>query len=31
LQNVINPQLRHDMTSRIIGSGAALLPYLLGN
>ena len=30
LQNVINPQLRHDMTSRIIGSGAALLPYLLG-
>ncbi len=31
LQNIINPQLRHDMTSRLIGSGMSLLPLLFGN
>jgi len=31
LQNLINPQLRHDMTKRLVGSGAALIPLLFGN
>ena len=31
LQNIINPQLKHDMTTRIIGSGMSLLPLLFGN
>ena len=30
LQNIINPQLKHDMTTRIIGSGMSLLPLLFG-
>ena len=31
LQNLINPQLRHDMTKRLVGSGMSLLPLLFGN
>ena len=31
LQNLINPQLRHDMTKRLVASGMSLLPLLFGN